>query len=81
MHYALNLRDKYLIKLICVKKADQNIKNNNDLTPSIQALRTGDKEIIYIMSKPKRKLKDHSITFQKLLIIKIKTISSTFSLK
>jgi len=52
LHYAILLGDNYIVKMICAKKADYNIKNNKDMTPSMLASQTRNFEIRSIMSTP-----------------------------
>lgn len=52
LYYAINLRDKEEINLLVYKKADQNIKNNQGISPLDLAKQINDKDILDILRKP-----------------------------
>ncbi|OUM64683.1 hypothetical protein PIROE2DRAFT_60478 [Piromyces sp. E2] len=56
LHYAINIGDTYLVKLIASKKANYNLVNKEGLTPSLCAIRKGNKEISSVMSNPKKEV-------------------------
>jgi len=52
LYYALNLKNKEKINLLAYNKANQNIKNNNGISPLDFAKQMNDKEILKILMKP-----------------------------